>query len=60
MDANFQKLKQDLPASPNQEETVKAMIRNLQIQIELLNQQLEIIQQINQLKKEQGDDTQNI
>jgi hypothetical protein len=36
------------------------MIRNLQIQIELLNQQLEIIQQINQLKKEQGDDTQNI
>jgi len=60
MDANFQKLKQDLPASPNQEETVKAMIRNLQIQIELLNQQLEIIQQINQLKKEQGDGTQNI
>ncbi len=60
MDVNFQKLKQDLPASPNQEETVKAMIQNLQIQIELLNQQLEIIQQINQLKKEQGDDTQNI
>lgn len=60
MDANFQKLKKDLPASPNQEETVKAMIRNLQIQIELLNQQLEIIQQINQLKKEQVDDTQNI
>jgi len=60
MDANFQKLKQDLPASPNQEETVKAMIQNLQIQIDLLNQQLEIIQQINQLKKEQVDDTQNI
>jgi hypothetical protein len=60
MDVNFQKLKKDLPASPNQEETVKAMIRNLQIQIELLNQQLEIIQQINQLKKEQRDDTQNI
>jgi hypothetical protein len=53
-------LKQDLPASPNQEETVKAMIQNLQIQIDLLNQQLEIIQQINQLKKEQVDDTQNI
>jgi len=60
MDANFQKLKQDLPASPNQEETVKAMIFNLQIQIELLNQQLEIIQQINQFKKEQVDNTQNI
>lgn len=60
MDASFQKLKKDLPGSPNQEETVKAMIRNLQIQIEVLNQQLNIIQQINQLKKEQNNETQNI
>ena len=57
MDASYQKLKNDLPASPNQEETVKAMIRNLQIQTELLNQQLQIIQQINQIKK---NGTQNI
>lgn len=60
MDASFQKLKKDLPGSPNQEETVKAMIRNLKIQIELLNQQLNIIQQINQLKKDQNNETQNI
>jgi len=60
MDASYQKLKNDLPASPNQEETVKAMIRNLQIQTELLNQQLLIIQQINQIKKEQKNETQNI
>jgi hypothetical protein len=60
MDASYQKLKNDLPASPNQEETVKAMIRNLQIQTELLNQQLQIIQQINQIKKEQKNETQNI
>ena len=60
MDASFQKLKKDLPGSPNQEEMVKAMIRNLQIQIEVLNQQLMIIQQIKQLKKEQKNDTQNI
>lgn len=60
MDAGFQKLKKDLPGSPNQEETVKAMIRNLQFQIDLLNQQLNIIQQINQLKKEQNNETQNI
>lgn len=60
MDASFQKLKKDLPGSPNQEETVKAMIKNLQIQIDLLNQQLNIIQQINQLKKEQKNETQHI
>lgn len=60
MDASYQKLKSDLPASPNQEETVKAMIQNLQIQTELLNQQLNIIQQINKVKKEQKHETQNI
>lgn len=60
MDENYQKLKNDLPSSPNREKTVKAMIRNLQIQIEVLNQQLEIIDQVNQLKKEQQHDTQSI
>ena len=60
MDASYQKLQSDLPESPNQEETVKAMIRNLQIQTELLNQQLNIIQQINKVKKEQKNETQRI
>src|SRR5690606_10830329 len=60
MDESYQKLRKDLPASPNQEETVKAMIRNLQIQTELLNQQLNIIQQINKVKKENQDEAQHI
>lgn len=60
MDESYQKLISDLPASPNQEETVKAMIRNLQIQTELLNQQLNIIQQINKVKTEQKNETQHI
>jgi len=60
IDESYQKLKKELPASPNQEETVKAMIRNLKIQTELLNQQLQIIQQIDQLKKEQNNEAQNI
>ena len=60
MEESYKKLQKDLPASPNQEETVKAMIRNLEIQIELLNQQLTIIQQINQVKKEQRNEIQNI
>ena len=60
MDASYQILKNDLPRSPNQEETVKAMIRNLMIQTELLNQQLNIIQQINKVKKEHKNETQQI
>ena len=60
MDENYQKLKNDLSTSPNQEETVKAMIRNMQIQIQVLNQQLKIIEQVNQLKKEGQNETQSI
>lgn len=60
MDDNYQRLKSDLPSSPNQEETVKAMIRNLQIQAEVLNQQLNVIKQINESKKQQNDETQSI
>ncbi|MXV49972.1 hypothetical protein GS399_03235 [Pedobacter sp. HMF7647] len=60
MELNYQRLKSDLPTSPNQEETVKAMIRNLQSQIQVLNQQLSIIQQINQIKQEQKNDTHSI
>lgn len=60
MDESYQRLKSDLPNSPNQEETVKAMIRNLQIQAQVLTQQLTIIQQINQSKKQQSNETQDI
>ena len=60
MDESYQRLKNDLPASPNQEETVKAMIRNLQIQADVLNQQLDVIKQINESKKESKDETQSI
>ncbi|MGB4776520.1 MAG: hypothetical protein WBP45_15185 [Daejeonella sp.] len=60
MDESYQRLKSDLPNSPNQEETVKAMIRNLQTQTEVLTQQLNIIQQINESKKEQKNGTQTI
>lgn len=60
MDESYQRLKEDLPGSPNQEETVKAMIRNLQIQAEVLGQQLEVIKQINDSKKQQNNETQSI
>jgi hypothetical protein len=60
IDENYKKLKKDLATSPNQEETVKAMVKNLQIQIQLLNQQLQIIEQVNELKKPQANEIQSI
>jgi hypothetical protein len=50
IDENYKKLKKELVSSPNQEETLKAMIRNLQIQIQVLNQQLQIIEQLKEFK----------
>jgi len=46
--------------SPNQELVLKAMIQNLQIQTEVLNQQLNAIEQYNQDKKEPKNETKNI
>jgi hypothetical protein len=60
MENSYKKLQKDLPNSPNPEETVKAMIRNLQIQTEVLSQQLNIIQQIKKVKKQQKNETQSI
>lgn len=60
IDASYQKLKQDLPQSPNQEATVRAMIQNLQIQIDLLNQQLKIIEQVKEVKNKTNNETQQI
>ena|ERR1041385_2326946 len=60
MDSTYNRLNKDLATSPNRERVLRAMIRNLQIQSEILNQQLEVIEQINQTKKEQSNDTKNI
>lgn len=60
MEMSYQQLKKELPESPNQERTVRAMIKNLEIQIRVLNQQLIIIQQINDLKKEGKGNEQSI
>jgi len=60
MEINYEKLQNDLNNSPNPEETIKAMITNLQIQTEVLSQQLNIIQQIKKVKQQQKDGTQSI
>jgi hypothetical protein len=50
LDSSYNALKQELPANPNREQLLEAMIRNLQVQMDLLNQQLQIIQEIKQSK----------
>ncbi len=51
LDSSYNALKKELPANPNREQLLAAMIQNLRLQTELLNQQLQIIQQINQSKQ---------
>lgn len=60
MDSVYRKLNADLATSPNQESVLRAMIRNLQIQTEVLNQQLSVIEQFNQMKKEQKNEIKTI
>jgi len=51
LDSAFHTLKKQLPANPNREQLLEAMIKNLQLQEALLNRQLQIIKQIKNVKK---------
>jgi hypothetical protein len=50
LDSSYHLLRSTLNANPNTEQLLQAMISNLQMQIELLNQQLTIIQKVKQPK----------
>jgi len=60
MDSTYNKLNNDLATSPNQELVLRAMIRNLQIQTEVLSQQLNVIEQYNQSKNDHKNEIKNI
>jgi len=60
MDATYKRLNSELATSPNQEAVLQAMIRNLQTQTEVLNQQLNIIEHYNQMKKDEKNETKGI
>jgi hypothetical protein len=60
MDLTYKKLNKDLATSPNQEAVLRAMIRNLQAQTEVLNQQLNVIEQFNEFKNQQNNEIKNI
>lgn len=51
LDSSYISLKKQLSISPNREMLIQAMIQNLQLQLNVLNQQLNIINQIKQSKK---------
>ena len=50
LDSSYNTLRTQLPKNPNREQLLEAMIRNLQLQTELLTQQLQIIQKIKESK----------
>lgn len=55
LDSSYHSLKEELPSNPNREQLLEAMIQNLKLQMDLLNQQLAIIQQINQSKNKKNE-----
>ena len=50
LDSSYKALKNQLSITPNREVLVEAMIQNLELQLNVLNQQLNIIHQIKQSK----------
>jgi hypothetical protein len=46
LDSSYNALQKELPENPNREQLLEAMIENLRLQTEILNQQLSIINQI--------------
>jgi hypothetical protein len=52
LDSSYKSLKGQLRITPNREILIQAMIQNLQLQLQVLNQQLNIINQIKQSKKD--------
>jgi hypothetical protein len=52
LDSSYKSLKSQLSATPNRELLIQAMIQNLQLQLNVLNQQLNIINQIKQSKSD--------
>ena len=55
LDSSYQALKTELPKNANRELLLEAMIQNLRLQTELLNQQLSIIKQLNQKNKQNNE-----
>jgi septal ring factor EnvC (AmiA/AmiB activator) len=51
LNQDYQNLQTELSQTPNQEDLVKAMIQNLQVQLDILNRQLMIIEKVKEYRK---------
>lgn len=49
---NYEALKKELKNSPNQKAIVRAMVKNLELQLQVINQQLSIISEVDEYKRE--------
>lgn len=52
LDLDYADLKKELQQSPNQKMVIEAMVRNLEIQLQIINQQLSVINQVNTNRKD--------
>ncbi|RZL19338.1 MAG: hypothetical protein EOO89_03645 [Pedobacter sp.] len=52
LDTEYEKLKKELLTTPNQQFVVRAMVKNREMQLQILQQQLNVINQVNQYKNE--------
>lgn len=60
LDSSYVQLKKELATSPNKQPVIDAMVQNLQIRIRILNQQLEVLNRIKQIKTENQDENVSI
>lgn len=60
LDSSYKALRQELPSNANREQLLEAMIQNLRLQTELLNQQLQIIQQIKKSKSGSDENSKSV
>lgn len=51
LNQDYQNLQTELSQTPNQEDLVKAMIQNLQVQLDILDRQLKIIEKVKEYQK---------
>jgi hypothetical protein len=52
LDSAYARLKTELLTTPNKEQIMDAMIQNLQLRMEILNQQLKTLEEIRKIKQE--------
>ena len=52
LDSSYVQLKKELYTNPNKQPVIDAMVQNLQIRIGILNQQLEVLSRVKQVKTE--------